>query len=349
MPSDLSKTSPQEIAFLADFLNNFDLGKDSEARAQTAGVNNPSKSNLGHRQLEIVGQYLRKAPLSHRPDRSDNAWLAFLDANPEIKEECRDVIIDPGSGDASLVQEEFHLAVAIYKVFTTMAVEITDKCQVLAHVKVEPTPGSSLRLSQMSMAEEGCVGPVRKGRVMGAIAETYKDGKEGTSILIYQVGTTGGAYSDTLAAMKLTVGGGEDVALSDFRFFGMQFYDEEVLSVFLGLSNDDTDRVEEEAAGEDGARASRKSKRKRPNQRLVQLPLSQLDSCLESVAKDGAFGVVTLDASAPTPPAINSRGIFELADHVSRIFEGDIFIALRFCITVLYSLIHRAANETWSR
>ncbi len=154
IPSSYTKTSQQEIAFLAEFLSSFEQEEKgaNTVSASTASGATPkpslreradnvshdkifSQGAFSHRNLERVGQYLRNAPLDQPFDRASNPWLSLLQKDRDLREECGDHLIVEADPLTSLVQEEKALVAAVGDIFSGMITEVTDKCRVLGEIK----------------------------------------------------------------------------------------------------------------------------------------------------------------------------------------------------------------------
>lgn len=88
VPENLSKMSQQEVLFLAEFLDDFDVERqevDREDEIQDSlalgDEDEEMAGNFTHRHLEKVGQYLKDTELEQLVDRSKNPWHSFLRDN----------------------------------------------------------------------------------------------------------------------------------------------------------------------------------------------------------------------------------------------------------------------------
>ena len=101
----------QEIKFIAEFLDNFDLDEDIEYNEEGIDVrvaNNASNASdvdiVTHKHLEKVGQYLRLGDLEQPVDRSNNFWNKFLRENPHVAE--IEGVIEPSDKTSLALEKE---------------------------------------------------------------------------------------------------------------------------------------------------------------------------------------------------------------------------------------------------
>ncbi len=185
-----------------------------------------SATFFSHRHLEKVGQYLRDASLEQPFDRSSNAWHAFLDANPDLRDSCVDILAE-AAPETSLVQEKEELVKVVEAVFTSLFTQVTDKCRLVGAVRIplpEGTSGEDMvgarlcadQLACPQSADGGGGGEtvVKKGKVLGVVGvgsrayefktEEGDQDQGGQKLLLYQVD----AFSTTekLSAVWLTFG-----------------------------------------------------------------------------------------------------------------------------------------------
>ena len=106
---ELSKTSQQDIQFIADFLASF------------SSVSSPDSYSY----LEKVGQYLKNDELSQPIDRSKNPWYQFLKENPDVANIPEIIQVDE---KASLVQTYQRLEDSIKAVFSTLDSDFSQVC-----------------------------------------------------------------------------------------------------------------------------------------------------------------------------------------------------------------------------
>ena len=106
---ELSKTSQQDIQFIADFLASF------------SSVSSPDSYSY----LEKVGQYLKNDELSQPIDRSKNPWYQFLKENPDVANIPEIIQVDE---KASLVQAYQRLEDSIKAVFSTLDSDFSQVC-----------------------------------------------------------------------------------------------------------------------------------------------------------------------------------------------------------------------------
>merc|ERR1711860_131929 len=108
---ELSKTSQQDIQFIADFLASF------------SSVSNTQTDSYSY--LEKVGQYLKNEELSQPIDRSKNPWYQFLKENPHVANIPEIIQVDE---KASLVQTYQRLEDSIKAVFSTLDSDFSQVC-----------------------------------------------------------------------------------------------------------------------------------------------------------------------------------------------------------------------------
>ena len=109
---ELSKTSQQDIQFIADFLASF------------SSVSNTQTDSYSY--LEKVGQYLKNEELSQPIDRSKNPWYQFLKENPHVANIPEIIQVDE---KASLVQTYQRLEDSIKAVFSTLDSDFSQVCE----------------------------------------------------------------------------------------------------------------------------------------------------------------------------------------------------------------------------
>ena len=106
---ELSKTSQQDVQFIADFLASFST------------VSSPDSYSY----LEKVGQYLKNEPLVQPIDRSRNPWYQFLKENPNVANIPEIIQVDE---KASLVQTYQRLEDSIKAMFTALDSDFSQIC-----------------------------------------------------------------------------------------------------------------------------------------------------------------------------------------------------------------------------
>jgi anaphase-promoting complex subunit 4 len=111
VPAEITKMTQQDLAFIADFLHNFD-----GVNAKQDDKNTPSGSSYKPRfNLEKLGQYLVDQELKIPPDVSNSPWSKFLQENSIV---ANHPSIIPHFRNMSLVQQHNHLKNAIDDVFS---------------------------------------------------------------------------------------------------------------------------------------------------------------------------------------------------------------------------------------
>ncbi|XP_066998816.2 anaphase-promoting complex subunit 4 [Anabrus simplex] len=110
VPPEITKISQQELAFLAEFLYNFDGVEVNQDTPQSGWSGRKQRFNL-----ERLGQYLVDQELTILPSTENNLWVKFLKDN-----ECVNVhpSIVPHYKKMSLTQQYHHLKDAIDEIFS---------------------------------------------------------------------------------------------------------------------------------------------------------------------------------------------------------------------------------------
>jgi hypothetical protein len=155
------KVSQQEIKFIAEFLESFDI--DAEEAVTSGPKLSPSSPSaeagaganaeaFTHKHLEKVGQYLSSADLDTPANRKKSVWHQFLKDNPQIAK--LDGIIVPNE-KSSLMSEYKSLRQSVDAVFSDMKTDMTDRCQYLGEI-VLPFEGTAgdLICRQFSTADQ---------------------------------------------------------------------------------------------------------------------------------------------------------------------------------------------------
>lgn len=211
IPEDLNQMSQMDVKFIADFLANFDLEEnDSDQSSLDEGeetMDSDDSNKFTHKHLERVGQYLVDSPLVRPVDRSKCPWQEFLKKNPDILD--IEFIVKVNE-QASLVQEFNQVEKAIYTIFQSMNVELTDQCQFHGLVNVSPWTDKSLS-HQLECSD----------RVLGSV----NDGQDNSRFLLYELSHSKDKRS-RLRALWIEIP-------SNMILVDLQFYTGDILSVLL--------------------------------------------------------------------------------------------------------------------
>ena len=126
---DISKTTQQEIAFLADFLQRF--------QPQGGG------SKLSHVHLERVRQYLKDEEDLVQPYKKPNSvWYNIMENNPDLRNE---VHLMSHESKTSLIKEHSLLLSAVTNVFSNLGnnrENLTTENLILSEYDLDPVDGS---------------------------------------------------------------------------------------------------------------------------------------------------------------------------------------------------------------
>ncbi|PSN37237.1 Anaphase-promoting complex subunit 4 [Blattella germanica] len=126
VPAEITKITQQDLAFIAEFLHNFDGMKQDEE-------NTPSGSSRKPRfNLERLGQYLVDQELTIPPDTDENPWTKLLQTNEFLSNHPS---IVPHYRNMSLVQQHNHLKKAISNVFSQPEVAIGQQFKMFSIIK----------------------------------------------------------------------------------------------------------------------------------------------------------------------------------------------------------------------
>lgn len=111
VPAEITKMTQQDLAFIVDFLHNFDgMSAKQEDHSTPSGSSRKPRFNL-----ERVGQYLVDQELIIPPNIDNNPWAQFLQENNIL---ANHPSIIPHFKNLSLVQQHNHLKKAIDDVFS---------------------------------------------------------------------------------------------------------------------------------------------------------------------------------------------------------------------------------------
>ena len=136
VPAEITKISQQDLAFIAEFLHNFD------------GMSTKQASCKPRFNLERLGQYLVDQDLSIPPD-TDDEWEKLLQQNVQLAEHAS---IIPHHKSMSLVQEHSHLRSAVHDVFSQPQTAVAQQFMVSSVIKWLNVPEP--RLAHVNIIEE---------------------------------------------------------------------------------------------------------------------------------------------------------------------------------------------------
>ena len=297
---DEMKVSQQEIKFIAEFLDNFDLDEDIEYNEEGIDVraaNNASDASdvdiVTHKHLEKVGQYLRLGDLEQPVDRSDNFWHKFLRENPHVAE--IEGVIAP-SDKTSLALEKELLKDAVTAIFDEMTTERTGYCGLLGEVVVPFERGAGKPTCRQHVCGgegggEGAGEGEGDNRILGAITQAtqvHDHGQTdslGTRVFYYELRPP----SDLKGLWLTTDGSGSPPGSIrnqlSMKSIDLAFYGGDTLSLLLGHV----------PVGD--------------SQRLLQLPLDKMASSLVALPMFGDY-TASLNYGLPNY-GLQSRDVFD--------------------------------------
>ena len=122
---DINKTTQQEVAFLADFLQRF--------QPQGGG------SKVSHVHLERVGQYLKEEDLVQTSKKPTSLWSNIMENNPDLRAEIH---LISHESKTSLIKEHTLLLSAVTDVFSSLGQDWTAKSLILSAYDIDPVEGS---------------------------------------------------------------------------------------------------------------------------------------------------------------------------------------------------------------
>ncbi|KAJ9589849.1 hypothetical protein L9F63_017004 [Diploptera punctata] len=132
VPAEITKISQQDLAFIAEFLHNFDGVSTKQTDENTSGSSRKPRFNL-----ERLGQYLVDQDLTIPPETEDNQWAKLLEENEALAEHS---LIIPHHRYMSLIQQHNHLKQAISNVFIQPQTEIAKQFKLSAVIKCLDAP-----------------------------------------------------------------------------------------------------------------------------------------------------------------------------------------------------------------
>lgn len=148
VPAEITKMTQQDLAFIADFLRNFD---GTSVRQEVDSVPSGSSRKPGFN-LERLGQYLVDQELTIPPDTDNNPWAKFLQENSIL---ANHPSIIPHFRNMSLVQQHNHLKKAIGDVFSQSETSISELFKVSNIINCLDIPQTGEpRLTHINVADD---------------------------------------------------------------------------------------------------------------------------------------------------------------------------------------------------
>jgi anaphase-promoting complex subunit 4 len=222
VPAEITKMTQQDLAFIADFLRNFDGSVPGES-SRKPGFN-----------LERLGQYLVDQELTILPDTDKNPWAKFLQENSIL---ANHPSVIPHFTSMSLVQQHNHLKKAIGDVFSQPEMSISELLKVSDIINCLEIPQTGEpRLTHINVADNW--------KLLLALLDSSSPAE---GFYLVEIPTNKPSTSGDEAAAKcayfyfnpLTLKGrggrrGNEVAWSSpLKVLDVQFYLQDVLSVLL--------------------------------------------------------------------------------------------------------------------
>eukprot|EP00088_Acartia_fossae_P005713 TRINITY_DN12579_c0_g1_i1.p1 TRINITY_DN12579_c0_g1~~TRINITY_DN12579_c0_g1_i1.p1 ORF type:complete len:326 (+),score=63.13 TRINITY_DN12579_c0_g1_i1:1-978(+) len=122
IPDELKRTSQQDVMFIADFIQRFNVPQPT---SKNGGVS--------HVYLEKVGQYLAEDDLTQPPDNRNNLWNQLLEKHPELLDVP---FILPVNTKTSAVKEFNLLSDAVDKIFSGMNLDVTNQSELQMNLEL---------------------------------------------------------------------------------------------------------------------------------------------------------------------------------------------------------------------
>lgn len=206
---ELSKMSQQDVRYIAEFLDSFAPSDDDD------NDDNEVEKVKSHRNLERVGQYLQDKDLVVPVDRAKNPWHEFLNKNPDV---AKIPFIMRPNRTKSLVQEFQVLKESVTKIFSTMEVEVSDKCVIRGDFNHPDVPDNGiLKCGQNEWSWTGdCI-------MFGFIGTVDK-------IFVYELHP---GPDPKLKGLYLTLEDSKMAAGTEIRLIDCQFYTSDTLSLLV--------------------------------------------------------------------------------------------------------------------
>ena len=199
---ELSKTSQQDVQFIADFLSSFST----------------VSSSLSYSYLEKVGQYLKSENLPQPIDRSKNAWYNFLKEHPDVANIPEIIQVNE---TASLMQTFETLQNSVKEMFSSLDSDLSDVCVPNRKILMksnDPQPSNKCIVGQMESDE--------KGDKVNAFVMTRPSDDNSPSFLFL----SWNPQNEGLKALRIT---GGTYAAKSYNIVSQSFYTHDVISVLL--------------------------------------------------------------------------------------------------------------------
>jgi anaphase-promoting complex subunit 4 len=240
VPAEITKMTQQDLAFIADFLHNFDgISVKQEGDSTPGGSSRKPRFNL-----ERLGQYLVDQDLIIPPDVDNNPWAKFLEENSVL---ANHPSIIPHFRNMSLVQQHNHLKKAIADVFIQPETSIGELFKVSNIIKCLDIP----KVGEPQLTH---INVVDVGKLLLAFLDSASPA-EGFYLLEIPTDkspTSGDEISARCAYFYFNsptakvVGEGRDGELSltsPMKVLDVQFYLQDVLSVLLEQNGENRSAV----------------------------------------------------------------------------------------------------------
>ncbi|KAG5894095.1 hypothetical protein JTB14_003951 [Gonioctena quinquepunctata] len=139
IPSEIHKMAQQDLAYITEFLQNFDY------------IGNKDGQNKKGFVMERLGQYLTDAPLTITPNMDGNDWTTFLNENECV---ANHPSIFKHFANTSLIQQFKDLAVKITDIFESPKESMHTKFRHMHTFHCFNFNGSELRMSSANVTKE---------------------------------------------------------------------------------------------------------------------------------------------------------------------------------------------------
>ncbi|KAJ4436697.1 hypothetical protein ANN_16829 [Periplaneta americana] len=229
VPTEITKITQQDLAFIAEFLYNFDGCSTKQDEEVASGSSRKPRFNL-----ERLGQYLVDQDLVIPPDTSNNPWAKLVEENSSL---ANHPSIIPHFKNMSLVQQHNHLKKAIDNVFSEPEASIGKLFKVSNIIKCSDIPDiGDPRLTHINVMDDkklllaflDSVSPA-EGFYLVEIPtdKVKKSGDEISATCVY-------FYFNPTTANGEDNGRGDGASWSSpMKVLDVQFYLQDVLSVLL--------------------------------------------------------------------------------------------------------------------
>ncbi|XP_055586995.1 anaphase-promoting complex subunit 4 [Uranotaenia lowii] len=276
LPEDSQSITQQEINYLSEFLDNFDVNSTKDFVEETNVEEKKRKFNL-----ERVGQYLEDKPLVYPPKMDiSNQWSTLLEQNECLKN-CP--LIFPHHDNRSLVQQHNLLKASIDRIF--------EKPITVIGQDFKQKSALSLRCSSENNSFQTVVNHFNTKEnniTLFAFLESEK------SLILIECNAASSLRSIRLSFAEKPFFETRLINIGELSFRHVQFYNEETLSLLLRSQNQNQSR---------------------PQSYFLQLPLQRVRELLEAVPFVSSQ-IVTPEQSCRIVNAYNliSDGALKLLD-----------------------------------